>query len=59
MSDLYINITYFMKTFNHSSDAPFESDRYLSEEDANNKATKFIKYIELIIKNYFLNSKLV
>ena len=49
-------ITYFMKMFNHSSDIPFEAERYLSEEDANDKAKKFSKYIELIINNYSNNS---
>ena len=51
-------ITYFMKMFNHSSDIPFEADRYLSEEDANDKAKIFSKYIELIIKKYFKNNDL-
>ena len=45
-------ISYFMRMFNHSIDIPFEADRYLSEEDANDKAKKFSKYIELVISNF-------
>ena len=47
---------YMEKMFKLSSDIRFESDRFLSEEDAEKKAMEFCKYVKIIIEVYFQNN---
>jgi predicted glycosyltransferase len=44
---------YMLKMFKLSSIIRFESDRFISEDDADKKAMKFSKYIDVIINKYF------
>ena len=44
---------YMLKMFKLSSIIRFESDRFISEDDADKKAMNFSKYIDVIINKYF------
>ena len=50
-------IEYLSKMFSYTSDVRLESDRFLSVEDAEKKAVKFAKCIEIVIKQYSKNLK--
>jgi len=46
-------IDYLLKMFNNSSNIRFEGVRFLSNDDAEYKASEFSKYIRKVIKIYF------